>query len=224
MARSGRGYGRGGKHGRGGRGGRGNNNSNNNVKANKEKKFSPAKDNSNSNNFVSYQTVIEDIVRKVHTSIKHYAADVQETINELKRIDFEAQKPEKDELGRIEGKKVNVPKDPENPNAGLKEVIVTEFVFNSYEEGKLYSHALTKWQDRKESYEANLIKTTAIIYDKFCTKAMQERIDGELTSQAERQDLIVLLQTIRRIMYDEHRIQHPMTSLWSTSDGLQTGR
>ena len=68
--------------------------------------------------------------------------------------------------------------------------------------------------ERRETLEANLLKAYALIYDTYCNKTMQNRIEESTDFETKiRDNPIELLKTIKIVMHDPARAKYPYASL-----------
>ncbi|MGL4350647.1 MAG: hypothetical protein ACRCT2_08825, partial [Plesiomonas shigelloides] len=72
----------------------------------------------------------------------------------------------------------------------------------------------TLYNKRVEQYDDNMTKAYALIYDKYCTKTMRDRIDEKVATDADiTNDPIRLLTTIRALMQEPIKDQNPGWSM-----------
>ena len=89
-----------------------------------------------------------------------------------------------------------------------------EAAIEQHGEDITYQVEYERYINRREILEANLSKAYALIYDTYCNKTMQNRIEESTDFESKiRNDLIELLKMIKIIMHYPARAKYPYASL-----------
>ena len=141
---------------------------------------------------VTYDTVKDAIVSYVQRTYKH-GQDIAMSLRDLSKMDLTT-------LAPIRGQSE-----------------ATETQENQMEQQGLdimYQAKLEKYLDRKDTLDQNMTKSYALIYDNYCNKIMQNRIEEHPDYEGTiRDDPIELLMKIKVLMHDPIRAKYPFASL-----------
>ena len=193
-------YGRGGRgNGRFGRGGRGRGgrfgtksqgSGSQNKKDTSKVKFAPQSQGSRTT--ASYNTVRDAIISQIQKSYKD-GTDVVKSIKDRKVVDLSLDKPE-----LMESQEANAAK-KEISQAGLN---------------IKYQKELRCFMERKNALQEGLSKAYALIFNNYCTRSMQSRVEEhpEFETKIENNP-IELLEAIKALMHDTVRAVYPMVSM-----------
>ena len=153
-------------------------------------KFAPQSQGSRST--ASYNTVKEAIISQIQKSYKN-GADVVKSIKQGKVVDLSLDKPELMVSQEADATKKQI------NQAGLN---------------IKYQEELRCFMERKNALEEGLSKAYALIFNNYCTRAMQSRVEEhpEFETKIE-DDPLQLLEAIKALMHDTVRAVYPMVSM-----------
>ena len=183
---------RGGRGYRGGRGGRGRSGRSSGSTSSKqpEFKFYPHGSGKQQQS-VTYGTVKEKIESYVQKTFKD-GQDIADSLRELKKKALKGLKPDRDLSTKPDAEKAV-------EQVGLDII---------------YKAKVQRWIERQDTLESNLSKAYALIFDNYCAKSMQSRVEQHPDFEKQiRNDPIELLKTIKVVMHDPVRGKYPYSSL-----------
>ena len=139
--------------------------------------------------YETYATVKETIAMHVQKSYKN-GLDIAKAIKDMKHVDMTAQEPTR----RISAK-------PKTEDAAIEQAGLDI----------KYQEELRRHLDRVDGYKENCAKAYSLIFKDYCTKTMQQRIEGhpDFSSKIE-DDPIALLEALKSLTHSTVRAQYPL--------------
>jgi hypothetical protein len=148
-------------------------------------------------NFVhrTFATVKEHAVQQIQKTYKN-GGDIAESLNKEEKIDLDKFEPTRT-LSKKTGKGEETERAIEQEGLNIK-----------------YKVAIEQWSARRNDLEREMMKAYSLIYQNFCTTAMQSRIKEHPEFESKiRDDPIELLKAIKILMQDTVRAKYNYASV-----------
>ena len=140
----------------------------------------------------TYATVRDAVIQKIQKTYEG-STDLLKSLKDMQLVNLAAQEPTR--------------KLSTNSNADMAKIEQDGFNIK-------YEAELKRFLDKQDNLTDGLIKAYALIFDEFCTKSMQQRIEQHPEYEKTiRDNPIELLEAIKTLMHDSVRAQYPYVSL-----------
>ena len=141
---------------------------------------------------MTYATVKDAIVQHVQKSFRQ-AHDIAVSLRDLNKRNLDSNKPTRETSTLTDAAQAKIDQDGKDID---------------------YQAKLTRFLEREDTLNENLLKAYALIFSNYCSKTIQNRIEEHPDFESViRDDPIELLKAIKVLMHETARARYPLASL-----------